>query len=105
MWETGEPRPLLRVAVPIQELDSAVAAVRWWLLWTSVAALVLAMIIAYFFSERFTRRIRHLQAFAENLLETRESDELLPDSEDELGALARSLNRMAAQLRASRRPV
>ena len=92
---------VLRLAVPIQQLDSAVAAVRWWLLGASLIVLGLAMIIAYFFSERFARRIRELQSFAENLVETRASQELEPGSDDELGALARSLNRMAAQLRDS----
>jgi two-component system phosphate regulon sensor histidine kinase PhoR len=67
----------------------------------SLIALALAMAIAYFFSDRFTRRIRRLQSFAENLVATRASQDLPPDADDELGELARSLNRMAAQLRDS----
>ena len=92
---------ILRLAVPLQELDTAIAAVRWWLFGTSLIALALAMVIAYLFSMRFTHRIRQLQAFAENLVETRASQDLAPGADDELGSLARSLNRMAAELRDS----
>src|SRR5450759_1478252 len=67
----------------------------------SLIALALAMAIAYFFSDRFTRRIRRLQSFADNLVATRASQDLPPDADDELGELARALNRMAAQLRDS----
>jgi two-component system phosphate regulon sensor histidine kinase PhoR len=92
---------ILRLAVPLQELDAAVAAVRWWLFGTSLIALALAMVVASVFSTRFTRRIRHLQSFAENLVETKALQDLVPGADDELGSLARSLNRMASQLRDS----
>lgn len=92
---------VLRLAVPLEELNSAVAAVRWWLMGASLSALGGAMVIAYIFSERFTGRIRQLQSFAEHLAETRAAADIQPDADDELGALARSLNRMAAQLRDS----
>ncbi len=92
---------VLRLAVPLEELNSAVAAVRWWLMGASLSALGGAMVIAYIFSERFTGRIRQLQSFAEHLAETRAAADIKPETDDELGALARSLNRMAAQLRDS----
>jgi two-component system phosphate regulon sensor histidine kinase PhoR len=97
----GNANFILRLAVPLQELDAAIAAVRWWMFDASLIALALAMLIAYLFSVRFTGRIRKLQSFAEHLVETRASQELLPVEDDELGSLARSLNRMAAQLRDS----
>jgi two-component system phosphate regulon sensor histidine kinase PhoR len=92
---------ILRLAVPLQELDNAVAAVRSWLLGTSLIALALAMVIAYVFSMRFALRIRHLQSFAENLVETNALQDVAPGADDELGSLARSLNHMAAKLRDS----
>jgi len=97
----GAPGFVLRLAVPLEERDAAVGAVRWFLFGTSLIAISLAMVIAYLFSRRFTSRIRHLQSFAEHLVETRALRDLPPDVDDELGALARSLNRMAAQLRDS----
>ncbi len=95
------PGFILRLAVPLEERDAAVGAVRWYLFGTSLAALALAMVIAYLFSRQFASRIRHLQSFAERLVESRALHDLPPDGDDELGALARSLNRMAAQLRDS----
>jgi two-component system phosphate regulon sensor histidine kinase PhoR len=92
---------ILRLAVPLEELDAARAAVRGRLLGTSLIALALAMFIAYIFSARFTHRIRHIQSFAESLVETRASLDLRSEADDELGSLARSLNRMAAELRDS----
>lgn len=92
---------VLRMAVPIEELKSAVTGVRWWLMGASLSALGAAMVIAYAFSERFTARVRQLQSFAEHLVETRAAQDIKPATDDELGALARSLNRMAAQLRDS----
>jgi two-component system phosphate regulon sensor histidine kinase PhoR len=85
----------------ILELDAAVGAMRWRLFGTSLMALGLAMLIAYLFSGPFTQRIRHLQSFAETLVETRALEDLAPGADDELGSLARSLNRMAAQMRDS----
>jgi two-component system phosphate regulon sensor histidine kinase PhoR len=98
---SGDSNLILRLAVPFEELDTAIAAVRWWMFGASLIALALAMLIAYLFSARFTGRIRNLQSFAEHLVETRASQQLLPDDDDELGSLARSLNRMAAESRDS----
>src|SRR5882762_3546041 len=90
---------ILRLAVPLQELDTAVAAVRWWMFEASLIALALAMVIAYFFSVRFTLRIRRLQSFAENLVARRASQDLAPDADDQLREFSRALARMALQLR------
>ena len=95
----GQPGHVLRLAVPIEDVDAAVAAVRWRILAASLGAAMVALIIAYFFSRSFTRRIGRLQAFAEGLVETRAAGTLSADAEDELGALARSLDRAAIQIR------
>ena len=92
---------VLRMSVPLEEVNSAVTAVRWWLMGASLSALCAAMVIAYIFSERFTARIRQLQSFAEHLVETRAAQDIQAGTDDELGALARSLNHMTAQLRDS----
>ena len=59
------------------------------------------MVVAYLFSDRFTRRIRHLQSFAEHLVETRAPPTCPPMPTTSSAPLARSLNRMATQLRDS----
>jgi two-component system phosphate regulon sensor histidine kinase PhoR len=95
----GQTGYILRIALPLRELNSAAAAVRWRILGASLVAALIALAMAYWFSRSFTRRIRRLQAFAEGLLGARFPDTLAPDGDDELGALAGSLSRTAAQLR------
>ncbi len=95
----GRPGYVLRLAVPLEDLDAAIASVRRRILGASLVAAALALAIAYFFSGSFTRRIGLLRAFAEGLVDARFSESPLPETNDELGALARSLSRMASQLR------
>jgi two-component system phosphate regulon sensor histidine kinase PhoR len=95
----GRPGHVLRLAVPLEDLDAAISELRWRIFGASLVAAFLAMVIAYFFSRSFTQRIGRLQAFAEGLVDERVSGSPLPTGNDEIGALARSLNRMAVQLR------
>jgi two-component system phosphate regulon sensor histidine kinase PhoR len=95
----GQPDFVLRLAVPLEDIDVAIADVRWRILGASLVAAFVALGIAYVFSRSFTRRISRLRAFAEGLAGARFSEGPLPDAPDELGALAQSLNLMASQLR------
>ena len=92
---------ILRLAIPLQQLDDAVAGVRWWLVGSSLIAFAMATCVAGAFSLRFTRRVRHLQSFAESLVENPANQDLPSEPDDELGWVAQSLNRMAGQLRES----
>jgi two-component system, OmpR family, phosphate regulon sensor histidine kinase PhoR len=95
----NQPGHILLLAEPLDDLDAATAAVRWRILGASFVAAVLALIIAYFFAQSLTHRIGALRAFAEGLIDARFSEKPLPEADDELGALARSLNQMASQSR------
>jgi two-component system phosphate regulon sensor histidine kinase PhoR len=94
----GQPGFVLRLALPLAELDTAIAALRGRILGASLVAALLALILAYYFSVRFTSRIRRLQSFAEKLPAGGFSPGLLQEGDDELGALADSLTRMGAQI-------
>ena len=94
----GRSGYVLRVALPLENLDDAIAAVRWRILTASLVAAFVALFIAYFFSRSFTRRIGRLRAFAEGLVKANFTESPLPDADDELGALTRSLNLTASQL-------
>jgi two-component system phosphate regulon sensor histidine kinase PhoR len=94
----GRSGYVLRVALPIENLDDAIATVRWRILTASLVAAFVALFLAYFFSHSFTRRIARLRAFAEGLVKANFTGSPLPDANDELGALARSLNLTASQL-------
>ena len=95
----GRPGLVLRIAAPLGELTDAVAAVRWRILGISLTAAAIALVMAFWFSRGFTRRVRRLQRFADNLVQERSPEELARDADDELGALGASLNRTAVRLR------
>ncbi len=95
----GQPGYALRLAVPLEQVGRAIAEVRWRILQVSAVAALLALVIAYLFSRSLSRRIRQVQSFAEGLVNAQFSEVLPPAPMDELGALARSLNNMASQLR------
>ena len=69
----GKPGHILRLAVPLEDVDAAIAAVRRRILGASLAAALVALIVAYFFSRSMTRRISRLRAFAEGLVDARVS--------------------------------
>jgi two-component system phosphate regulon sensor histidine kinase PhoR len=94
----GRSGYVLRVAVPLENIDAAIAEIRWRILTASVVAALVALLIAYFFSRSFTRRISRLRSFAEGLAKANFTEIPLPDTDDELGALTRSLNSTASQL-------
>jgi len=94
-----KPGYILRLAVSLNDVDSSIAAVRWRILWASFYAALVALIFAYFFSHSFSHRIARIRAFAEGLVSAHFSQAPLPDTDDELGALGRSLNTTATQLR------
>ncbi len=97
----GQPGFALRLAVPLEDLDSAVSAVRRRIIYASGITAGLALILAYLFSIRISRRIGRLQKFAERLLHSEEPQTLIPEANDELGALSTALNDMGQQLRES----
>ena len=96
---SAQPGFVLRLAVPLSELDATVAAVRWRIIAASLIAAALAFFIAYLFSSRISRRIRRLQSFAGRLLQSPDTEVLAREADDEIGALTSSLNRMATRLR------
>jgi len=95
----GERRHVLRLAVPLEDVDAVAAAVRWRVVMASLVAALVALLVAFFFTRSFTRRISRLRAFAESLAESQVTGTLEADAEDELGTLARSLDNAANQIR------
>ncbi len=91
------PGAVLRLALPLEELDAAIGEVRRRILGASLVGALLAMVAAFAISNSFTRRVTELKTFAENLLDRAGAKPLDPRANDELGDLARSLN--AAEVR------
>jgi two-component system, OmpR family, phosphate regulon sensor histidine kinase PhoR len=93
----GESNWVLRLAVPLEDLEAANAKVRWRIFKASLVTAFLALLLAYFFSRSFTRRIAQLRASAEGLVDARVGA-TLPAGDDELGALGRALRNTSGQL-------
>lgn len=89
----------LRLAVPLEQVDRATSEVRARIFRVSLFAALLALGVAYFASRGLSRRIAEVKTFAERLVNDRLPASLPPGPDDELGDLARSLNRMATQAR------
>ncbi len=98
--ESGPSPRVLRLAVPLHPINAEVAVLRWRIVWASMVAAVLALVMATSFSRSFTRRITQLRTLAEGLAGPPAVASGSNDvSDDELGALGRSLNFTAAQLK------
>ena len=69
------------------------------LLAASLVILALAVSLSYLFVRSFSRRVAALRSYVERLLDPDASGEELPAGDDELGALARSLQRTAPRIR------
>ncbi|HLW80112.1 MAG TPA: ATP-binding protein, partial [Terriglobia bacterium] len=95
----GKPGYVLRLALPLEDLNAATRAVRLRILEASLLAALAALVIAYFFSRAFTGRIDRLRRYAESFGDARAAAGPPPAGEDELGSLGRSLERTGAQLR------
>lgn len=94
----AHPRAVLRMAVPLEEIDLAIAAVRRRILEASLLTVALALVAVAVISGLFTRRIGRLKRFAEALLDNPPAEPLAADANDELGDLARSLSTMGVRM-------
>ncbi len=90
---------VLRLAVPLGEMQTTIAEVRRRIMLASLFAAALSLVVAYLFARALSRRIGRIQVFADGLLNANFSKTLAPEPADELGMLARSLSGVADQLK------
>jgi two-component system phosphate regulon sensor histidine kinase PhoR len=91
----------LAAALLALDLYAAQASPSLWypLLMITGTILLLAAILAYLFVRSFSLQTAELRSYAERLLDPLASGEQLPAGNDDLGDLARSLQRMAPKIR------
>lgn len=95
----GQPGAVLRLAIPLEQVAAAIAAVRILILKASGIAFLIALAIAYAIARNVTGRIRRMEAYATELVNADYSGTLSAEADDELGSLARSLRAMADHFR------
>src|SRR5574340_4634 len=97
--DAARPGWVIRLAIPLRDVDAAIGAVRWQIFGASSVAALIALAMAWYFSRGFTRRVRRLQAFAGRLPAAAGAGKGAAVANDELGMLASSLSEAAARLR------
>ena len=92
---------VLRLAMPLERVGASVAEVRGLMLRASAIAVLIALALAYLITRSLTRRIRGIQAYAQELVNEEYTGKPAAQVEanDELGSVARSLRLMASQFR------
>ena len=90
---------VLRLALPLEQVGASIAAVRLLILRASAFAALVALLIAYYIAQTFTRRIRRIQSYASELVNEDYSGTLAVEADDELGSVALSLRAMAEHFR------
>jgi two-component system phosphate regulon sensor histidine kinase PhoR len=92
---------LLAASLLGMDLYVAQHSVELWrpLLGVTLAVLVLAGGLAFLFIRSFSHRVSQIRAYAERLLDPPVFDQPLPSGDDDLGLLARSLQRTAPRIR------
>jgi len=88
---------LAAIELALLNLGAAAPELRWHMALATLATALAGIAGAFLFSRRLRRRIGRLRVFVEGLV-AGPAQIPLPDSPDELGALAESLGRVAAQV-------
>ena len=94
-----QPGYILRLAVSLDDVDSSIAAVRWRILWASFYAALLALHLRLLLLKVVHATHRAAAGICGRIGRRPLFPAALPDTNDELGALGRSLSTTATQLR------
>ncbi len=95
--EEGMP-VVLRLALPLAQINKALADIRGRLWTASLVILLLAGTVSLLFSRTFSQRIERLKQFSRRVAEGDFSSLPVESANDELAELTRSLNETAARL-------
>ncbi|MEQ9504575.1 MAG: ATP-binding protein [Deltaproteobacteria bacterium] len=90
----------LRVSMPLEQVDSAIANMRFLIFLAGLVGLAVAVLISFFASNLMSRRLRRMVGHARALVRG-DAARLDVASTDEFGRLAGSINRMAEELEAT----
>jgi len=117
-WHRDGPSPSLEIRLPLEtdrgtegvlalffptlELRTAITALRVTLFFVALLGIALAFMISWILSKRFTRPLKELAQGTEQVAAGNYAIEVRPKSQDEIGTLAASFNRMLEELRRSK---
>ncbi len=94
----GQVVGIVRVALPLDDVQASVAHLRNVVLTATLLAAALAVLVALVIAERTARPVRYLTDTVERLSAGDLSARLIPMTRDEVGTLTRAFNQMADRL-------
>jgi two-component system, OmpR family, phosphate regulon sensor histidine kinase PhoR len=95
----GDRKRILRVAMPLTEIESVITSLRWTLFVGLLVASGLGLMGAYGFSQHLSRRIKRLVAFSEQAAHGEVPQNFFPiRGHDEIHLLEQKLNEMSAKI-------
>jgi len=94
----GKIRAVLRTAIPVTEIDATLAAITGKIAWGGLAAALIVACLAWLIARRISRPLEAMRQGAENFALGDFSRRIGEEGAEELAALARAMNEMAAEL-------
>ena len=95
----GRPGAVLRMATPLDHVAASIGAVESVMLRAFGVAALIAFALAYLIARNITGRVRRIEAYARDLVNSEYSGTLSMEADDELSSVARSLRAMADHFR------
>jgi two-component system phosphate regulon sensor histidine kinase PhoR len=99
VFRDGRIRGCLRVSAHVRDIQVMLAGFRRTIAWTTLVVTLLALLVAFLVARSFTRTIRRMGAFSEEIAGGKFGAKVYVKSHDELGRLGASLNRMSEEAR------
>jgi len=97
--ESGKVEGVLRIALPMSEIDNALDNFSLIIVVIAMGATVLVVITSYLLSNSFTTPLKQMMTMAERMANDDLEQKLPVSSGDEIGELSKSLNNLAVKLK------
>jgi two-component system phosphate regulon sensor histidine kinase PhoR len=94
----GNRLGIIRLAIPLTEIDQTLSSVRSLLIVSLMIGIVLALLLSYLAARAVTRPLKDMSHIAERMARGDFSRKTRTKSRDEIGQLAHTLNQMSTQL-------
>jgi two-component system, OmpR family, sensor kinase len=98
LWFKGRVARVVVYSTPLNDVETNVALIRRRVVLAGVIAVAFAVLAGFFVARALSRRIKRLEEAAEKVAAGDFSQSIPPDSDDELGQLAKAFNDMQRQL-------
>jgi two-component system phosphate regulon sensor histidine kinase PhoR len=94
----GKTRGVLRTAIPVTFIDSALREIFLKIVWGCLLVALLVALVAWFIARRITKPLEEMRRGAERFADGAFAIKLREEGAEEVASLARALNAMADQL-------